>query len=118
MCAIDALGMPFILGADAVITSADPQTGQAVRVEITDGAATFQPADAVVVYAASEGRGRSVDTCCSTINFFASPASARSWIAAHSSLAATILDQDRALTLGRTIFEPLLAASTSGESSS
>lgn len=59
-----------------------------------------------------------MDTCCSTINFFASPASAQSWITAHPSLAATILDQVRALTLGRTIFEPLLAASTFGESSS
>ncbi|MEO3779855.1 organomercurial lyase [Micromonospora sp. B11E3] len=44
MCAIDALGMPFMLGADATITSTDPHIGQPVGVTITNGAATYQPA--------------------------------------------------------------------------
>ncbi|MFR9779502.1 alkylmercury lyase family protein [Micromonospora sp. MS34] len=109
MCAIDALGMPFMLGADATITSADPHTGQPVRVTITSGAATYQPAEAVIVYAATGDAGRSVDTCCSTINFFTSAANAQAWINAHPNLAATVLDQDQAVTLGRDIFEPLLA---------
>ncbi|MBQ0897039.1 alkylmercury lyase family protein [Micromonospora sp. U56] len=109
MCAIDALGMPFMLGTDATITSADPHTGQPVHVTITSGAATYQPPEAVIVYAATGNAGRSVDTCCSTINFFASAANAQAWIAAHPSLAATVLDQDQAVTLGRDIFEPLLA---------
>ncbi|WP_375155090.1 organomercurial lyase [Micromonospora sp. 4G55] len=59
-----------MLGTDATITSADPHTGQQVRVTITNGAATYQPAEAVIVYAATGATGRSVDTCCSTINFF------------------------------------------------
>lgn len=109
MCAIDALGMPFMLGTDAVITSADPHTGQPVRVTITNGAATYQPAEAVIVYAATGAVGRSVDTCCSTINFFTNVANAREWMTAHPGLAATVLDQEQALTLGRNIFEPLLA---------
>ncbi|MBC9001728.1 alkylmercury lyase family protein [Micromonospora aurantiaca (nom. illeg.)] len=109
MCAIDALGMPFMLGTDATITSADPHTGQPVRVTITHGAATYQPAEAVIVYAATGDVGRSVDTCCSTINFFTSASNAQAWINAHPNLAATVLDQDQAVTLGRDIFEPLLA---------
>ncbi|MGW5666358.1 alkylmercury lyase family protein [Micromonospora sp. NPDC003776] len=112
MCAIDALGVPFMLGTDAAITSADPHTGQPVRVAITDGAATFQPAEAVIVYASTGDAGRSVDTCCSTINFFTSASGAQAWINAHPSLAATVLDQDQAVTLGRDIFEPLLAPYT------
>lgn len=109
MCAIDALGMPFMLSTDAVITSTDPHTGQSVCVTITDGVATYEPAEAVVVYAATGAAGRSVDTCCSTINFFTNPAAAHEWITAHPGLAATILEQDQAVTLGRDIFEPLLA---------
>jgi Alkylmercury lyase len=109
MCAIDALGMPFMLGTDAVITSTDPHTGQPVRVTITNGAATYQPTEAVIVYAATGATGRSVDTCCSTINFFTNADSAHAWIAAHPGLTATILDQEQAITLGRDIFEPLLA---------
>jgi hypothetical protein len=77
MRAIDALGIPFMLGTDAVITATDPHTGEPVRVTVTDGTADYQPANAVVVYAATEATGRSVDTCCSTINFFTSPADLR-----------------------------------------
>ncbi|WP_346536322.1 alkylmercury lyase family protein [Micromonospora sp. DPT] len=109
MCAIDALGMPFMLGTDATVTSADPHTGQPVRVTITNGAPSYEPAEAVIVYAATGATGPSVDTCCSTINFFADTSNARAWIAAHPGLAATVLDQDQAVTLGREIFEPLLA---------
>ncbi|WFE53116.1 organomercurial lyase [Micromonospora sp. WMMD1155] len=109
MCAIDALGMPFMLSTDAVITSTDPYTGQPIQVTITGGAATYQPSEAVVVYAASGATGRSVDTCCSTINFFASAENAQAWLAAHPTLAATVLDQGTAVVLGRDIFESLLS---------
>jgi hypothetical protein len=37
MCAIDALGIPVMLGRDAVITSTDPASGQAIRVEFVNG---------------------------------------------------------------------------------
>ncbi|WP_406044988.1 alkylmercury lyase family protein [Micromonospora sp. NBC_00898] len=109
MCAIDALGMAFMLDTDAVITSADPHTGTPIQVIVQRGAATYQPPEAVVVYAASRTTGRSVDTCCSTINFFTSTENAQAWITAHPTLAVTVLDQDEALTLARDIFEPLLA---------
>ncbi|WP_161557759.1 organomercurial lyase [Micromonospora sicca] len=72
MCAIHALGMPFMLDTDALITSADPHTGKPIQVTVAEGAATYQPPEAVVVYAASRATGRSVDTCCFTINFFTS----------------------------------------------
>jgi hypothetical protein len=80
-----------------------------VRVTVTDGTADYQPANAVVVYAATEATGRSVDTCCSTINFFTSRSSARAWIAARPALAATVLSQEQAVALGRDVFGPLLA---------
>ena len=108
MCAIDALGIPAMLERDATITSADPQTGQGVTVTVAGGVAVFDPDTTVVVYAATGSGGRSVDTCCSTINFFANPTSAQAWIGARPGLSATVLDQDSAVTLGRDIFGPLL----------
>jgi Alkylmercury lyase len=108
MCAVDALGLPFMLGTDAVITSTDPHNGERVEVTVVDRGVTFQPPETVVVYAATAVTGRSMDTCCSTINFFSSADSAQAWTAAHLTLAATILNQDQAVTLGRDIFEPLL----------
>ncbi|MFC4018386.1 alkylmercury lyase family protein [Micromonospora sp. GCM10011542] len=108
MCAIDALGMPFMLDTDALITSADPHTGKPIQVTVAEGAATYQPPEAVVVYAASRAAGRSVDTCCSTINFFTSAENAQAWITAHPTRTAIVLDQDQAITLGRELFEPLL----------
>ena len=108
MCAIDALGTPYMLDVDAVITSTDPHNGAPIQVAVTGGMPAFQPADTVVVYAATPVTGRSVDTCCSTINFFTHPSSAQAWITAHPGLAATILSQDQAVTLGRDIFESLL----------
>jgi len=109
MCAIDALGIPAMLGRDATITSADPRTRQSVTVAVTGGVAVFDPAETVVVYAATGSGGRSVDTCCSTINFFTGTASALAWIGAHPGLRATVLDQDSAVMLGRDIFGPLLS---------
>jgi hypothetical protein len=106
MCAIDALGIPF--STDAVITSVDPQTGRPVRATIANGAVTYWPAGAVVVYAAGAATGRSIDTCCSTINFFTCAAAAEAWMAAHRQLAATVLGQEQAVRLARAIFEPLL----------
>src|SRR5262249_44126921 len=79
MCAVDALGVPAMLGRDATITSTDPHTGQPVAVTVTSGVAAFDPPETVVVYAATGTGGRSVDTCCSTINFFTHQASARAW---------------------------------------
>lgn len=114
MCAIDALGIPFMLDTDATVTSTDPQTGQPIQVVVTGDTLAFEPRHAVVVYASSAPTGRSVDTCCSTINFFASPNNARTWLADRPELAATILDQDQAVRLARDIFEPLLSGSLRG----
>ena len=48
MCAIDALGIPAMLGTDAVITSSDPLTGEPVTVTFTGGRASWDPPGAVV----------------------------------------------------------------------
>ncbi|MEV7025957.1 alkylmercury lyase family protein [Kitasatospora sp. NPDC093558] len=109
MCAIDALGIPVMLGADAVITSADPVTGEPVRVEFTDGTATWQPATAVVYYGARPGNGPAAALCCGYLRFFTDRDTAEQWTGRNAGLNGAVLDQAEAERLGADIFGPLLA---------
>lgn len=108
MCAIDALGIPAMLGLDALITSADPVTGSPVRVRFTDGAAAWEPGSAVVFYGARPEAGPSASVCCGYLRFLASRESAGQFAAAHPEAEGTILDQQAAQRLGEEIFGPLL----------
>lgn len=109
MCAIDALGMPAMLDTDAVITSNDPANGQPVTVTVADGHYRWEPATAVVFLSArAGGAGPSADTCCNDLNFFTTPASAKTWIEAHPPLRGEILDPTSAEQRGQTIFGTLL----------
>jgi hypothetical protein len=78
MCAIDALGVPTMVGRDVTTTSTDPHTGRPIVVTVAADRAAFDPHETVVVYATTRTGVRSADTCCSTINFFSSPAIAQS----------------------------------------
>lgn len=122
MCAIDALGVAAMLGADVTITSADPGSGELIRIAIRGRRATWQPRSAVVFDGAdtsagtatgqSTNRGRdelpTVDRCCTVMNFFASAASADKWLAQHPHVSGTVLTRDGALRLGAEIFGHLL----------
>lgn len=110
MCAIDALGIPAMLGTDAVITSADPVSGEPVQVRFADGTAAWEPAGAVVFYGARPGPGPSAEVCCGYLRFFASRATAGQFAAAHPEAGGTILDHSAARELGERIFGRLLAA--------
>jgi hypothetical protein len=108
MCAIDALGIPAMLGLDALITSTDPVTGAPIRVRFTDGAAAWEPGSAAVFYGARPEAGPSASVCCGYLRFFASRESAGQFAAGHPEAEGTILDQQAAQRLGEEIFGPLL----------
>ncbi|WP_328611252.1 alkylmercury lyase family protein [Amycolatopsis sp. NBC_00345] len=86
MCAIDALGIPAMLGTDARIDSAG-LGGHGIVV-------TVRGAQAEAV-------------CCGHLNF-ASRSAAGTWTAAHPDVPGTVLELDQAHELGREIFGPLL----------
>jgi hypothetical protein len=109
MCAIDALGIPAMLDTDAVITSIDPITAAPVRVTISDGRYTWEPAEAVVFLSANAGVGPSADNCCAVLNFFTGSDTARAWIAANPHVPGSILTATAAEQLGQHIFGALLA---------
>ncbi|GAA0671916.1 hypothetical protein GCM10010193_25280 [Kitasatospora atroaurantiaca] len=108
MCAIDALGIPVMLGRDADITSTDPVTGRPIRVEFTGGRARWQPASAVVSHGVRAAGGPAASACCGYLRFFTDRATAAHWIEARPGLSGEILTQTQAERLGTAIFGPLL----------
>lgn len=108
MCAVDALGIPAMLGTDAIITTADPATGQPITATVATGQSIWEPSSAVVFVSAQAGAGPSADTCCAQLNMFTSRATAGQWARTHG-VADEILDQVDAEQLGRQIFGDLLA---------
>jgi Alkylmercury lyase len=112
MCAIDALGIPAMLGTDAVITSSDPLTGEPVTVTFTGGRASWDPPGAVVFDGCTNCDGPAEQVACGYLNFFASPAGAREWADRHPEVTGRVLDQARAETLGAQTFGSLLSNGT------
>ncbi|WP_316746078.1 organomercurial lyase [Streptomyces sp. MK7] len=108
MCAIDALGIPDMLGTDAVITSTDPVTGETITVTSTGGHTTWQPPTAVVYIGQRSCTGPAADVACGALNFFTDRDTAQSWAEAHPDYTGTTVDQARAEELARSIFHPLL----------
>ena len=110
MCAIDALGIPFMLGADAVIESVDPTTGTPIRVAVRDDRARWKPATAAVLTASLEDAvGPKAQRCCPVMNFFATVAAAEAYRAAHPQVAGRVLTQAEAVEHGRRYFGGLLS---------
>ncbi|WP_370413654.1 alkylmercury lyase family protein [Streptomyces fradiae] len=109
MCAVDALGIPAMLGRDAVISSTDPVTGEPVTVTSTGGTTVWEPESAVVYVGRRGCSGPAETVCCDTLNFFTSRASATTWSKRHPDVPGEIVGQDRAEELGRAVFGPLLA---------
>ncbi len=125
MCAIDALGIAAMLGADVRIISADPCTAEPVTVTVqADGkTAAWQPSAAVVFSGQRTSCGTldlrssapviapAAEVCCGYMNFFATPASAAAWATVHPEVTGEVLDQTAALRLGVAIFGHLLTDS-------
>ena len=111
MCAIDALGIPFMLDRDAVIESVDPTSNTRIRVEVRDGRARWQPATAAVLTASvDDAQGPKAQLCCPLMNFFATAEAAEAYRAAHAAVAGRVLSQAKAIEQSRRYFGGLLAA--------
>ena len=106
-CAIDALGIPAMLNRAVVISSQDPDTGEPIRISVTNGQASWRPDDTVVVLGSDRSCGASACARCPYITFHSSPATAAAHLqAAH--LDGEILTQPQALAAGALLFGDLL----------
>jgi alkylmercury lyase len=89
MCAIDALGIPFMTGTDGVVESTDPTTGVPIGVHRRGDEWTWHPATAVVVIPHSDCCGTLADTLCGSITFHTDQHHAQSHLDNHPELQAT-----------------------------
>ncbi|MGW6358891.1 alkylmercury lyase family protein [Streptomyces sp. NPDC055092] len=110
MCAIDALGIPAMLDADAVITSGDPVTGEKITVTSRASHTVWEPASAVVFVGRRSRSGPAAAVCCDALNFFTDTGTARSWAALHPDVTGQVVGQQRAEEIGRQTFGPLLTS--------
>ena len=109
MCAIDALGIPFMLETPAEIVSHDPLTGEEIWVRVEPGEGTWWEPEQAVVFAGTEARsGPSSAVFCTFVNFFRSPESAGRYRRDHAGLQGEVLTIPEAVEAGRTVFGSLL----------
>jgi Alkylmercury lyase len=108
MCAIDALGMPYLLHDAAEIRAREPGSDRTITIAIDPAAQTLHadPADAAVAVARA-GTGCAATCACPHINVFASVAAAERYLAA-SNLDGAIVDVAAAMAAGRRTFADLL----------
>lgn len=104
MCAIDALGMPFLLRAPAEIDAREPGSERTitVRVDPIGGAVAADPPDATVAVA-GVGSGRVANCACPHINLFGSRAAAERYLT-NPALSGSLLTVTDAVTSGRALF--------------
>ncbi|MBO0770126.1 MAG: hypothetical protein J2P35_01560 [Actinobacteria bacterium] len=121
-CALDALGIPAMVGRDADIISRDPHSGAGISVRVRGGRATWTPGGAVVTFPAGAfallvtggNEEPAAQACCPTVSFHASAAGADAYQRAHG-LTLELLTIGQALRFGSAVFGQLLApAGTTG----
>ena len=106
MCAVDALGIPAMLGAAGTITSTDPGTGQPIEVQVgADGGLAVSPSEAVVLLART-GDGPLASACCSVIDFYSDRADAEDELR-HPGTRGAVLTVPEAHAMGVVLFGAL-----------
>jgi hypothetical protein len=111
MCAVDALGIPFMLEEATEIVSRDPRTDEVIRVWVDPGRQVrWEPEGAAVFAGAQRREGPSSAVCCAFVNFFASRESAERYVREAPAVAGGVLSIPEAVEIGRTVFGDLLAA--------
>jgi alkylmercury lyase len=106
-CATDTLMVPVILGRPAVIESTCPQTGTAIRIELTpDAVQRIDPPGAVMSAVRPRGELANVRAqTCDHGHFFSSSAATAAWTQAH--LDGHIYPVEQAFRLDRQVIKQL-----------
>src|SRR5581483_3377736 len=101
-CAVDAVGIPAALGADAVVETTCHGCGVAVRVVLRAGAAAEASHPDARLWNAEHQPGRSMaGGTCGLMNLFCTPAHLDAWLGAHPGERGAAVDLAGAAALGR-----------------
>jgi mercuric ion transport protein len=107
-CAVDALGIPFMLGRDLSILSACAYCEKPIQIEVRDQRIVPCDPAGTVVWVGTAYSGHAATSICPTVDFFCSSAHAAAWWQARPHEAGHVLSVGEALYLGKGIFEDLL----------
>lgn len=111
LCAIDALGLGAMLGAETVIESRCTGSGATVTIATQDrgfALAARAPADVVVWYGISYAGGCAARSGCALKLFFRSEADLGSWRSRNGDHPGYPLDMPVGLQIGLALFAPML----------
>lgn len=109
MCAIDALGIAFMLNQPAHVSSSDPVSREAISIAVNiDAPSEWSPDRAVVVLACSPGASISAQGTCPHTNFAASAKHAQQLVGRTPAACGSVLAMADAIALGRQTFGDLL----------
>jgi len=79
MCAVDALGIPYMLDKDAAITSKCTYCGREIRIKVENKEVTRHNGDIVVWAGKTCCSFKAATSVCHTLNFFCSREHAEKW---------------------------------------
>lgn len=114
MCAVDALGMSFMLKKDAEIRSACVQCGGEIQIQVkSEQLAQQSPEDIVVWFPTVREKCIAATALCPDLNFFCSSDHLRQWGIEHPEQNGQLLTLIQAVEYGRKTFGPLLQGATS-----
>lgn len=114
MCAIDALGISFMLGEATEVVSRDPLTEEEVRIWLDPGRALRWEPEGAAVFAGGDCRaGLASAACCAFVNFFASRESAQRYLRESPAVRGEVLSIPEAVEAGRIVFGGLLSTDRS-----
>jgi hypothetical protein len=105
MCAIDALGIPFMFDCDVSIESSCHHCDEEVEIEIRKDEITSLKPEGVVVWCDMEHSGCAATSLCRNINFFSSKNHFEDWQMDRKGGKGHLLQIQEAFYLGRLFFE-------------
>lgn len=107
MCAIDALGVPFMVGKDVVIHSECGFSGEPLTIRIEEEKIVYRTHRDIWVWGDLDRCGKSADSCCRKIVFFVSD-NLDKWLESHPDEKDVGLTLSEAFFMGKYLFEPFL----------
>ena len=118
LCAVDALGIPFMMDRDVSTESSCAYCATPVAVKVRDRSIESCIPAETVVWVGTAYSGHAATSLCPTLDFFCSPAHAAAWREARPQEEGHVLSVGEALYLGKGIFEDLLRPQPGAVSSS
>jgi DNA-binding Lrp family transcriptional regulator len=107
MCAVDALGAPFMFDGNAEVKSVCSYCGRDIMVKIEGGGMVSQAPERPVVWIGKKCASHAATSVCTTLSFFCSREHAGEWRSEHGE-DGWVLSLGEALFIGKSLFEEQL----------